>query len=288
MYIREILDRLRSGHLDGMNPELKERCAKSGRDVILFGENVERECTGIVVTCWASYEVIERAIELGANLIICHEALFWNHGDNVDWLTQEGNPVYFRKRDLLERGEITVWRDHDYMHACTPIGEGRYGDGIYYGLASQLGWLDNCYSFMGKPTMFEFRAQPFSEFLNGLLAKLNLNGARIIGSRDVTVRRVYLCEHVMGKRDNAIITTMESEDIDVAIPLELIDSTLTAYVRDSAFSGRPRAIVSLGHFNTEEPGMQWLTTWIRSMLNGAVACTFIQSGDMFHYALRQH
>ena len=55
------------------------------RDQILYGDP-ERELTGVVTTCFASYEVIAKAIDAGANLVICHEALFWNHGDHTDWL----------------------------------------------------------------------------------------------------------------------------------------------------------------------------------------------------------
>ena len=38
------------------------------RDKVLYG-NVDQECTGIVTSCWASVDVIEYAIEKGANLI---------------------------------------------------------------------------------------------------------------------------------------------------------------------------------------------------------------------------
>ena len=48
---------------------------KKTRDQVLYGET-EKECTGIVTTCFASVDVIRKAHELGANLIIPHEALF--------------------------------------------------------------------------------------------------------------------------------------------------------------------------------------------------------------------
>ena len=54
------------------------------RDKVLYG-NVDQECTGIVTSCWASVDVIKYVIEKGANLIISHEALFWNHGDHQEW-----------------------------------------------------------------------------------------------------------------------------------------------------------------------------------------------------------
>lgn len=55
-------------------------------DVVKFG-NPEQECTGIVVSCFSSVEVIREAARLGANLIIAHEPLFWTHEDDTQWLS---------------------------------------------------------------------------------------------------------------------------------------------------------------------------------------------------------
>lgn len=51
------------------------------RDQVLYGAT-DAECTGIVTCIWPTADIIRRARELGANLIISHEALFWNHGDH--------------------------------------------------------------------------------------------------------------------------------------------------------------------------------------------------------------
>lgn len=41
------------------------------------------------------------------------------------------------------------------------------------------------------------------------------------------------------------------------IAMELIDFTLSEYVRDSFMLGKDRAILTVGHFSTEEPGMKY-------------------------------
>ena len=110
------------------------------RDKVLYG-NVDQECTGIVTSCWASVDVIKYAIEKGANLIISHEALFWNHGDHQEWLEESKNSVYLEKRKLLDDHQIVVWRDHDYIHSGIPY-KGDYIDGIFLGLAKKMGWED--------------------------------------------------------------------------------------------------------------------------------------------------
>lgn len=41
-------------------------------------------------------------------MIICHEALFWNHGDHTDWLEEQNNLVYREKEELLKQHGIVV------------------------------------------------------------------------------------------------------------------------------------------------------------------------------------
>lgn len=106
------------------------------RDQILYGD-ANQECTGVVTTCWASVDVIRFAIEKGANFIICHEALFWNHGDHTDWLEESKNEVYLEKKQLLDDHGIVVWRNHDYIHSGIPY-NGSYIDGIFLGLAKKM------------------------------------------------------------------------------------------------------------------------------------------------------
>ncbi|MBO7677605.1 MAG: Nif3-like dinuclear metal center hexameric protein, partial [Erysipelotrichaceae bacterium] len=71
------------------------------RDKVLYGDP-DKECTGIVTTIYASVDVIRKAHELGANFIISHEALFWNRGDQQDWLIENQNRTYEEKRRLLD------------------------------------------------------------------------------------------------------------------------------------------------------------------------------------------
>jgi putative NIF3 family GTP cyclohydrolase 1 type 2 len=99
-------------------------------DTFKSGDPTQR-VTGIVTTFLASFEVIRRAIELGANLIIAHEPTFYNHRDEVDWLAAD--PVYTAKRQLLEDNNVTVWRFHDYWRLHQP-------DGILTGFVKELSW----------------------------------------------------------------------------------------------------------------------------------------------------
>lgn len=142
MKIAEVIRRIKRyhyGYIHGENGPvpIDDRTTKGWG---LFGDPGVK-CTGIVTTCWANISVIEETERLGANLIICHEALFWNHGDHTDWLREQKNLVYQKKAELLGRRGVMVWRDQDYVHSGIPLGNGRYMDGIFYGLADTLMYI---------------------------------------------------------------------------------------------------------------------------------------------------
>src|SRR5262245_51707271 len=67
-------------------------------DTIKSGDP-SREVNGIITTFLASCEVLQKAIDLGANFIITHEPTFYNYLDKTDWL--ENDLVYFAKRKLI-------------------------------------------------------------------------------------------------------------------------------------------------------------------------------------------
>ena len=79
------------------------------RDKILFGDP-EVECTGIVTTIYASVDVVRKAHELGANLIIAHEAMLWNRGDKRDWLEESHNETYLAKKKLAYDDVVAIYR----------------------------------------------------------------------------------------------------------------------------------------------------------------------------------
>ena len=136
----------------------------TARDQILWGDT-DKECTGIVLSIYPSIKVIREAHRLGANLIISHEACFWNHGDHTDWL--KDNESFKAKSSLLDEYGITVWRDHDYIHSKVNF-NGNYVDGIFYGLACELGWENYIIKDRSYPKFFEI-PRPRQSMLSDIL-----------------------------------------------------------------------------------------------------------------------
>ncbi|NCB33250.1 MAG: hypothetical protein EOM64_05130 [Erysipelotrichia bacterium] len=250
------------------------------RDKILYG-SVDKECTGIVTTCFASARVIQEAKRLGCNLIISHEALFWNHGDHTEWL--KDNKVFQAKKKLLDETGITVWRDHDYIHAGIPLDDGSYADGIFYGLIQELDWQAYVTGDdIRNPRTLVFPGIAAKNIASEMIEKMNLNGTRIIGDPDAIVHKARIPMHLIGELDNNETAAAEADDIDCLITMEMTDFTTQEYFRDSAYLGMPRAIITIGHFNLEEPGMKYMAKWLPNV-TGDLPVYFVQSGDAFHF-----
>lgn len=279
MEISQVISKLKDYHKGEVSGQkIKD---ENTRDKILYG-NENQACTGIVTTVFASIDVIQKAHKLGANLIIVHEALFWNHGDQQEWLMQSQNETYLAKKKLLDDYQIVVWRNHDYVHSGIPLGDGTYADGIFYGFAKEMGWVQ--YPQDSKESLMTFQIPEVSaeDLAYELISKMHLEGARIIGDTKTKVRKVQIPFHIFGDAKE-LITEMDKMDIDALLAMELVDFSISEYVRDSSMLNRNKVIITVGHFNMEEPGMKYMSSYIPEAIQYDIPCHFIQSGDTYHY-----
>ena len=254
------------------------------RDKILYGDP-DQECTGIVTCLWANADVIERARELGANLIIAHEALFWNHGDHQDFIAE--TKTYLAKKQLLDEWGGVVWRCHDYIHSRVPIDtDGAMVDGIFYGLAWKLGWLDYRIGDVAMGLDFKIPAIKGIDLARELVKKLGLNGTRLIGDSQAVASRVHVPMHIMGVApdDNRETVYADEQDVDCLMTMEFVDFTTSEFVRDAGMLDQGKCAITIGHFNLEEPGMEYMPTWIPAALGcDEIQASFVPMGDTYQY-----
>ena len=280
MTIQEIIDKICEFHPPLTRPDTV--------DVIKWGDP-SAECTGVAVTCFASIEVIRRAVELGVNFIIVHEPTFFNDPEETGFL--EGNAAYEEKRRLLDEKGIVIWRDHDHIHGPgkpgMPASERKFPDMIFCGIMEELGWREYLTGSEKKPLEYRIPATTVEGLAKELMDKLNLNGIRIIGDKKAPVEKVFITEHIWGRGDDPKIRYIEEGGFDAIIPLETVDWTILEYVIDSCAAGRPRAVLSMGHFNFEKPGMKYMADkWLPEILGGAVPVHFIPCADTYDYIVR--
>ena len=75
--------------------------------------------------------------------------------------------------------------------------------------------------------------------------------------------------------------------MQVIIPGETVDWTVVEYVADSVALGKKRALINPGHFNWEEPGMEYMAQWLPQVIGDQVPVKFIQSGNQFLWRKRR-
>lgn len=225
---------------------------------------------GIVTTMFATTAVIEQAAARGANFIIAHEPTFYNHADDTAWLKDDA--VYQYKKGLLEKHRIVVWRCHDYLHAHKP-------DGVLMGVLEALGWKkyynpDNQITVTIPPTSLQ-------QIISLLKKNLHIPHIKRIGAVDEQCSKIVL---IPGAADGRMqMAALMKEKPDLLIVGELSEWETSEYVRDLRHMGSKTSLLVLGHIQSEEPGLEWLATWLQPQLPG-IPVTHIPSGDAFSWA----
>jgi putative NIF3 family GTP cyclohydrolase 1 type 2 len=237
-------------------------------DTIKSG-NAGQSVKGIVTTMFATDEVIEKTIKLGANFIIAHEPTFYNHADNTSWLEQD--EVYRFKKDLLDSQHIVVWRFHDYWHSHQP-------DGIRYGVLKSLGW-ENKMDEHGS-ALIEVPAMSLQQIITHLKKQLGIHTVKVIGDLSMMCSRIAILPGMSG--GEAQIRTFEKTKPHLLICGELNEWETSEYIRDAIHQGIKTSLIVTGHALSEEPGMEWLVEWLRPQVPG-ITVTHIPSGDPFTY-----
>lgn len=285
MKIREVIDRILDYH-----PHLE---GYKGCDDYKCGDP-DAECTGVVCAMSPTVHVIQRAIDLGANLIVVHEPTFYTSADKDGWFEEFGNEIYEEKRKLLDGHGITIWRDHDHMHANRP-------DSIFAGVLKYMGWEDKAQidtdTGLFAHYLVEIEETSVEDLCHKLIDTIGLNGARIVGDPKARVSRIALVGHLFpndyrrkdgskGEYSVKVIETLEKK-ADLIIPGEVIDWTVLSYVRDAAQLGHTKAAICIGHYNWEELGMRYMKDWLPGLLNNEVEVTYVPSEDMYGYVLEE-
>mgnify|MGYP001341812574 CR=1 FL=1 len=222
--------------------------------------------TGIVTTMFPTIEVIRKSHARGANFIIAHEPSFYNHTDDVNWVP--GNKVVESKRALLEETQTCIWRFHDYWHSVKPAG-------ITYGVVKSAGWLPY---FSGDKALLEIPALSLADLATHLKRSLQIEKVRVIGSPDHSCSRLALMPGAWGGQRQ--IEIVEQQQPDVLIVGEVNEWETAEYIRDRRALGMPAALIILGHVQSEEPGMEWLVSWLSAQIKD-LPISHIPSGDPF-------
>ena len=232
-------------------------------DVIKAGDP-QTPIKGIVTTMFATMDVLKKAVAMNCNLIIAHEPLFYNHLDETKQF--QNDPVILEKQKYIKDHGLVIWRFHDYIHMMDP-------DGISMGMIEKLGW--NSYRTNGSLDKFSLPQTTLNDLLKELKLKFPGNAFQVIGKGDMKVSNIAFDCGAPGSM--AHIRDLQDENIDVVIAGESQQWETYEYARDAVLQGRNKAVIFIGHINSEEAGMQYCATWLKGFIKD-VPVHFVESG----------
>jgi putative NIF3 family GTP cyclohydrolase 1 type 2 len=242
----------------------------------LIEGNWEDQVTGVVTTFMATVDVIRRAIVMDCSLIITHEPTYFTGLDQTDWVKDD--PVYKKKKALIDDNKISIWRYHDHMH-------GGKTDLIYSGVLKDLGWENYRNKELALPHCYTVPPTTVVALAGFLKKTLGMKVIQIVGSPDMKCSRIGIL--VGGGslglgREEMPARLMHDEQLDVMICGEITEWTLSAYIRDAAALGLNKAMIVVGHERSEEPGMKELAARLQPLLK-EIPVSFADSGEPFIY-----
>jgi putative NIF3 family GTP cyclohydrolase 1 type 2 len=223
--------------------------------------------TGIATTVFARFDMIQRAVAAGLNMIIPHEVTFWNDRDDISVVSAD--PLYRQKADFLVKHGVVIFRMHDHMHDQRP-------DFLYVGSARELG-LDAKHETAPGSHRFIVPPTTLGALATALRRRVGARALRVVGDPAAVVSRIqlgvgYATPSVNGG-DVDVVISGEQQEVDGGF-----DSP--AYVLDAAALGISKGWIMLGHAVSEEAGMLEMAEWLRPLVP-EVPVQLIKAGEPF-------
>jgi len=222
----------------------------STRDTFKFG-SASTEVKGVATAMFCNFDVVQRAVEAGLNMIIPHEDTYWNDRDDVTIVSSD--PAYKAKVEFMTKHNIVVFRIHDHMHSQRP-------DFTYVGAARALG-LDSKYETAPQSHRFVVPETTLEALAADFQKRLGARAIRVVGDPKARVRRIQLG---VGYATPAV----NNAEVDVVVSGELQEADgnfdSPEYVLDAVSLGIPKGWIMLGHAISEEQGMLEMAQWIKS------------------------
>ena len=223
--------------------------------------------TKAAVSMFATPEVIKKAAEWGANLLIVHEPTFYDHFDSVE----NGSLPASEKEKLIREKGITIFRFHDYAHSCEPdlICEGELK---YLGLAGEF--IKGRYFATNSFVLDE----PVTavELAKTIEKKLGVKHVRIAGDPKAEGKKISCSFGTPGHLEEALAEN------DFVLTGEICEWGFGEMVRDCGLLGFGKAVLVLGHIGSERAGMMLLADKI-SQRHPELPVKYIECGEVYSY-----
>jgi putative NIF3 family GTP cyclohydrolase 1 type 2 len=231
--------------------------------------------TGVVTTSMATLDVLQQAVQAGANLIITAAPTFYSKADlsapagrGPGATSPPPDPVYAGKNAFIDKHKLVVFRLTRHWNQRQP-------DPRAQGLAAAMGWTK--YKIGEDALRYDVPGITLDALASQLKKTLAVRGGiRAIGDRTMTVRKIGLLPGYT--LIQASIAMMPG--VDVIIAGEVQEWESATYAQDLAFAGVKKGFISIGRVVNEAPGMQVCADWLKTIVP-EVPVRFISAGDPY-------
>jgi putative NIF3 family GTP cyclohydrolase 1 type 2 len=228
--------------------------------------NPQTKVKGIASTFMTTLEVLQKAHAMGCNLIITHEPTFYSHTDNLT--LHASDEIQQQKLKFIEDHQLVIWRFHDHMHRHRP-------DMIYTGFLKKLGWN---LQHLEDRHFIKIPSRSLAAVVKEIKQKTKARTMRVIGNPRQIITTVGLRLGAMGSA--AHFEALREADCDLLIVGESNEWETVPFVQDEITWGKKRALIVLGHADSEEPGMIECRDWLQTLFPG-LHVKFIEAGNPF-------
>ena len=260
MKANEIMEKLFTLALKDREFNPNGDCCKEG--------NPEKEIQKLAVTTFPSTDTIKAAAEWGADMLLVHEPLYYDHLD-----AYSTKKLQTQKRELIEQSGMTVCRFHDHAHFCPE-------DLIAVGMVRQMGFdADVEYITPGNNTKLTLKTpMTAAEVAKQLEKNLNLRHIRICGARDIPATTIT---GMFGAPDG-VLDLLQADDTQIIIVGETCEWMMAEYARDAGLMGHNKTLLILGHAGSEEAGMVYISDLIAEMMP-ELTVKYFPCGEVYTY-----
>lgn len=236
-------------------------------DTIKFGDE-NKEIKKVGVCMMPTVEVLRKAQEWGADLLIVHEPMFYDHMENY-----EENSVVRAKIELAKNSGMTIFRYHDYLHF-------RQDDIISNSAVEKLGLkgtLEQSGSLVCRILTLD---TPMSalELAEHIENKLGIEHVRISGEKNKKSTKIATCFGSLGN----IKSYIARDDVEIVLSGELCEWADAEFARDACALGMNKSLIVLGHVCSERDGMEALAREL-AQKHKELEIKYFESEDVYSY-----
>lgn len=219
----------------------------------------------VAVTMTATMDVIRRAAEEGADVLIVHEPTFYNNDDRV-----REDVVSQKKAALIAESGLTVVRFHDHAHHMLP-------DLICEGELNELGLSGDfeATSHFGVSRYTLHQPITARQLAERLEKVLGVRRVRMVGDPNATGNRVLCAFGTPAYTNDDFLSS------DFMLVGEICEWGFGEFARDAG-EVLGKAVLVMSHIGSERAGMKLLAEKLRKV-HPELQISYIETDELYHY-----